>query len=60
MAVKINRDIVQDLWNCGDTDEEILEGITGDFSLKDIAEAREELGLYENRKKENENNNTEI
>ena len=43
-------DKIQDLWNCGYTDEEILNSIKGRFSLKDIKKAREKLGLYENLK----------
>ena len=54
MANQINIERVQDLWNCGCTDKKILDFFDGDFSLKEIKKAREELGLYENLKKEDE------
>ena len=46
MKIDLNR--IQDLWNCGHTDKEILEALNGNFTLKQIKQAREKLGLYEN------------
>ena len=50
MAMQIDLNKVQDLWNCGCIDKEILDSLEGNFSLEDIKQAREEIGVYENRK----------
>lgn len=51
MTKKTDLNKIQDLWNCGYSDKQILDSLEGDLNLKDIKKAREELGLSKNRKK---------
>ena len=40
--------LIQNLWNCGYTDLQILDLVGEDFTLEEIKKAREKLGLYRN------------
>ena len=49
MIKKKDLELIQNLWNCGYTDKEMLDLIKEDLSLEEIKEAREKLGLYKNK-----------